>query len=144
MNKTFVNTNTFYMQYTALMLIIITFIIGSFLHPNFLGDKNLKQKLIQAKVISQKEIFNVNEKIDDFLTNIPVYSKLLKEHNVKGEININFNKKSVSKNLLSIEDEIKIRFKNENINLKALNIFFKEGRGEELSFKILRTNYYDL
>lgn len=144
MKKALINNNTFYMQYTALMLIIITFIIGSFLHPNFLKNDNNEQKIIEANVLTQNEILNIEEQVQDFLNNIPIYSKLFKEHNIKGELNINFDKKNEKQDILSLEDEIKIRFKNENINLKALNIFFKEGNSKNISFKILRTNYYDL
>ena len=78
------------------------------------------------------------------MQNIPIYSKLLKEHNIKGEINLNFNKRSNDENLITLEDEIKLRFKNENINKNAFNIFFKEGDTQKISFKIIRTNHYDL
>ncbi len=83
MNENLISKNTFYMQYTALMLIIITFIVGTFLHPNFLNN-NKEKKLIEAKVISQSVVLNINESLDDFMQNIPIYSKFLKEHNIKG------------------------------------------------------------
>ena len=143
MNENLISKNTFYMQYTALMLIIITFIVGTFLHPNFLNN-NKEKKLIEAKVISQSVVLNINESLDDFIQNIPIYSKLLKEHNIKGEINLNFNKRSNDENLITLEDEIKLRFKNENINKNAFNIFVKEGDTQKISFKIIRTNHYDL
>ena len=106
MNENLISKNTFYIQYTALMLIIITFIVGTFLHPNFFNN-NEEKKLIEAKVISQSVVLNINESLDDFMQNIPIYSKLLKEHNIKGEINLNFNKRSNDENLITLEDEKK-------------------------------------
>ena len=144
MNENLISKNTFYIQYTALMLIIITFIVGTFLRPGFLGNNVKNKKIVANEVIAENVILNIKETTENFFRNIPVYSKLLREHNIKGEIDLNFNKRSEDENIINLEEEIKIRFKNENINVKALNIFFKEGNSDEIAFKIIRTNHYDL
>ncbi len=135
--------NLFYVQYTALMLIILTFIIGSFLQPKFLG-RNESQEITSVINIKEDVILNITQSIKDFFNEIPTYSNFLREHNLKGEINLPFNSKSEDENLLALEGEIKERFKKENINLKALNVFFIEGNDDLISFKIIRTNDYDL
>ncbi len=135
--------NLFYVQYTALMLIILTFIIGSFLRPNFLGREE-KKEITSLISIKENVILNIDQTIKDFFNEIPVYSELLRDHNLKGEIDLTFNSQSEDENLLALEEEIKLRFKKENINLKALNIFFSEGDKDSVSFRIIRTNDYEL
>lgn len=143
MNTKVFNQNTFYVQYTALMLIIITFIVGTFLRPGFLG-KSKTFEVLSVINIREKEILNIEESSEDFFRKIPVYSNILREHNLKGEINLTFNENSEDENLLNLENEIKLRFQKENINIKAINIFFREGSNDIVSFKIIRTNEYEL
>ncbi|MGI6681105.1 MAG: hypothetical protein ACOX3T_06475 [Bdellovibrionota bacterium] len=141
-NRTF-NQNTFFVQYTALILIIITVIVGTFLNPKFLGRHERKEITYDA-TIKENVILNVKEKKEKFMENIPLYSAILREHNVRGEIELYFNKVSSDEDLNNLEEEINLKFKKENINLKALSIFFKEGNPSFISFKIKRTNLYDL
>lgn len=136
--------NLFYVQYVALMLIILTVVIGAFLQGERANAKENTMPFYSVKT-KEKIIFNEEKERQEFLDSIKTYSLIFKEHNLKGQIFIGFNKNSDQEDLNLFEKQIENAFKDNNINLKAIEIYFDESVSkDEVVFKIIRTNQYGL